>query len=144
FAFAIFQPTRIELWVADARSGAARQLDRVTLNAFYGTAFQWMPDARTLLCRTVPASQGPPPTAPASPAGPNIQESFGKTAPVRTYQDLLKNAHDEALFNYYATSQLILVDTVTGRKEDLGQPDLFSGIDPAPGGEFFLVTTTRK
>jgi hypothetical protein len=50
FAFAIYEPTRIELWVADARSGAARKMEGVVLNAVEGNAFQWMPDARTLLC----------------------------------------------------------------------------------------------
>jgi dipeptidyl aminopeptidase/acylaminoacyl peptidase len=144
FAFAMFQPTRIELWVADARTGAGSKLDGIVLNAFYGTAFQWMPDGRTLLCRTVLEAQGPAPSAPVTPSGPNIQESFGKTAPVRTYQDLLKNAYDETLFEYYATSQLVLVNTATGGKQNLGQPDVFSVVDPAPSGEFFLVTTIRK
>jgi dipeptidyl aminopeptidase/acylaminoacyl peptidase len=144
FAFAMFQPTRIDLWVADARTGAARKLKAITLNAAFGTAFQWMPDGRTLLCRTIPERQGPAPSAPSTPAGPNIQESFGKTAPVRTFQDLLKNAHDEILFDYHATSQLVLVDTATGRKQNLGQPGVFSSIDPAPGGEYFLVNTIRK
>jgi dipeptidyl aminopeptidase/acylaminoacyl peptidase len=144
FAFAMFQTTRIDLWVADARTGAARRLDGIVLNAFDGAAFQWMPDSRTLLCRAVPEAQGPAPSAPATPSGPNIQESFGKTAPVRTYQDLLKSAHDESQFEYYATSQLVLVNAATGRKQDLGQPGIFSAVDPAPGGEFFLVVTTRK
>jgi dipeptidyl aminopeptidase/acylaminoacyl peptidase len=143
FAFAMFQPTRIDLWVADARTGAARKLDGSVLNAVSGSAFQWMPDSRTLLCRTVPETQGPAPIAPATPSGPNIQESFGKTAPVRTYQDLLKNAHDEAQFEYYATSQLVLVNAATGRIQNLAQPGIFAAVDPSPGGEFFLVTTVR-
>jgi len=144
FAFANFQPTRIDLWVADAKTGDARQLEGIVLNAFFGTAFQWMPDARTLLCRTVPEAQGPAPSAPATPSGPNIQESFGKAAPVRTYQDLLKNAHDEALFEYYSTSQLVLIDAGTGRNQSLGKPGIYSSVDAAPSGEFFLITTIRK
>jgi dipeptidyl aminopeptidase/acylaminoacyl peptidase len=143
FAFAMHHPTRIELWVADARTGVARRLDGVNLNAIYGSAFQWMPDARTLLCRTVPEGQGPAPSSPATPVGPNIQESLGKSAPVRTYQDLLKDAHDEALFAYYATSQLMLVNAATGRKQNLGKPDLYSSVDPAPGGGCFLITRLR-
>jgi len=144
FAFAIFQPALIELWVAHAKTGAARKLDGIVLNGAFGGGFQWMPDSQTLLCRTVPEAQGPAPTAPTTPPGPNSQESFGKAAPVRTYQDLLKNTHDEALYEYYATSQLVLVEAATGRKQALGKPDLFSSIDPAPSGEFFLVTRTRK
>ena len=144
FAFAMYHSARIEIWVADVRNGAARKIDGVALNTIFGTAFQWLPDARTLLCQTVPAAQGPAPSAPATPAGPTIQESFGKTAPLRTFQDLLKNAEDEGLFRYYGASQLTLVDTATGRRQNLGQPDLFSGADPAPGGEFFLVTVLRE
>ena len=144
FAFAVYQPTRIELWVADARSGVARQFDGILLNAIYGGAFQWLPDSRTLLAETVPAGQGPAPVAPATPVGPAIQESFGKAAPVRTYQDLLKSAHDAALFEYYATAQLVLVDAATARKQDLGGPELFANVEPAPNGELFLVTVLRK
>lgn len=144
FAFAVYQPERIELWVADARSGAARKLPGLTLNAIYGGGFQWLPNSRTLLVRTVPAGQGPAPVAPATPVGPSIQESFGKAAPVRTYQDLLKSAPDEALFAYYATSQLALVDAASGQAKNLGAPGLILGVDPAPNGEFFLVTLLRQ
>jgi dipeptidyl aminopeptidase/acylaminoacyl peptidase len=144
FAFALYQPARVELWVADAKTGMARRMNGIVLNAAFGSPFQWMPDARTLLCRTIPEGQGTAPAAPATPIGPNIQESHGKAAPVRTYQDLLKNAHDEALFEFHATSQLVMVDAATSRKRSLGKPGLFSVIDPAPGGEFFLVTTIRK
>ena len=144
FAFAMYHPTRIELWVADARTGGARVLDGVVLNGVYGRAFQWMPDSRSLLCGTVPSDSGPAPAAPTSPVGPNVQESDGKTAPVRTYQDLLRNAHDEALFEYYARSQLTIVNTDTGRTERLGHPELLGKVDPAPGGQLFLVTRIRK
>lgn len=144
FAFAMHHPKRIELWVVDARTGKARRLDGITLNETYGGAFQWMPDARTLLCRTVAEGQGTAPSAPAAPTGPNIQESVGKIAPVRTYQDLLKTPLDEALFEYYVTVQLVLVDAATGKKQNLGKPDLYGSVDPAPGGEFFLVGRLRR
>src|SRR5436305_3343995 len=38
------------------------------------------------------------------------QETSGKAGPSRTFQDMLQNPHDEALFEYYATSQLVLVN----------------------------------
>lgn len=143
FAFAVYGPTRIDLWVADARTGAAHALEGIKLNAVYGSAFQWMPDSRTLLCRTVPAAAGPPPAAPATPGGPNIQESEGKAAPVRTYQDLLRTGCDEALFEYYATAQLVLVNPANGSIALLGHPDLLDAVDPAPNGQLFLVTRIR-
>ncbi len=40
---------------------------------------------------------------------------------------LLKSPHDENLFEYYATSQLALVDSTTGRSTPLGQPAIFQG-----------------
>jgi dipeptidyl aminopeptidase/acylaminoacyl peptidase len=144
FAFAMYQPARIELWVAEAASGAARALDGIVLNSAFGGGFQWLPDGRTLLVRTVPTGQGAPPVAPVTPLGPGVQESFGKSAPVRTFQDLLKTDHDEALFDYYATSQLALVDAATGQRTDLGGPDLYAGIEPSPDGQFFLVSLLRK
>ena len=57
----------------------------------------------------VPANRGKPPEAPKAPPGPTVQESSGRAAPVRTFQDLLQNQHDEDLFEYYATSQLAYV-----------------------------------
>jgi hypothetical protein len=137
FAFAMYHPTQIELWIVDAQSGSARKVDGVVLNAVSGAAFQWMPDSRTLLCRTLPENRGAAPAAPMTPTGPNIQESYGKSAPVRTYQDLLKTAHDDALFEYYAASQLVLIDTASGRKENLANAELYSSVDPAPNGEYF-------
>jgi dipeptidyl aminopeptidase/acylaminoacyl peptidase len=36
------------------------------------------------------------------------------------------------------------MDTATGRRQNLGPPEVVSSVDPAPGGEFFLITATRK
>ena len=144
FTFAMWQRTTIELWLVDVSTANARRLDGIALNATYGSPFQWLPDSRTVLCRTVPTQRGLIPQAPATPTGPNVQESYGKSAPIRTYQDLLKDAQDEALFEYYFTAQLVLVNTVTGEKTNLGRPDIYSGVDPAPGGQFFLVSSLQK
>jgi dipeptidyl aminopeptidase/acylaminoacyl peptidase len=73
------------------------------------------------------------------PAGPHIEESSGKPAPVRTYQDLLQSAHDAALFDYYATQQLTLVNLTTRRATPLGKPAIFDAVLPAPDGQHFLV-----
>jgi hypothetical protein len=48
------------------------------LNAALGEAVQWLPDNGTLLCQAVVADRGPPPPAPAAPAGPTVQESSGR------------------------------------------------------------------
>ena len=80
-------------------------------------------DSKTLLCQTVVADRGPAARRPKVPAGPTVQESTGKAAPVRTFQDLLKNPHDEDLFDYYATSQLASGRSpATGKLTPLGKP----------------------
>lgn len=144
FAFAIYGPERIELWVADTVAARARQIKGVVLNGVMGAPFQWMPDGRTLLCRAIPEGRGPAPKSPTAPVGPNIQESFGKSAPSRTHQDLLKSSHDEALFEYYFSQQMLLVNSDSGQVTPLGGPGLYSMFDPAPGGRYFLVATLAK
>src|SRR5262245_2841680 len=110
FAIANTTPAGIELWVGDIAADSLRRIAGVRLSAVYGLSVQWMPDQATLVCQTVPVSRGDPPAAPAAPAGPVVQESSGKAAPARTYPDLLQNPYDEALFEYYATSQPVLIE----------------------------------
>ncbi len=144
FAFTNTTPSGIELWVGNATTGAVRRIPGVTINAAYGEPLQWMPDSRTLLCQTVVAGRGKPPAAPKVPTGPTIQESYGKQSPVRTFQDLLQNAHDEALFEYYTTSQLVLVNILTGRLTALGKPAIFASVEPSPDGDHFLVVRNHR
>jgi len=65
-------------------------------------------------------------------------------APVRTFQDLLQNPHDEDLFDYYCKSQLAIVNVATGVATRLGQPGIFTGVNPAPDGKHFLVTRIHR
>ncbi len=79
------------------------------------------------------------------PTGPNIQEHRGGIAPVRTYQDLLTSAHDEALFDYYATSQLAFVDA-DERSAHAGRHarGLRDGRRRRPTANFILVRRVRR
>jgi dipeptidyl aminopeptidase/acylaminoacyl peptidase len=134
---------RIELWVVEVENGQARRLMAQGVNAAYGTPYSWRSDGRTLFVRTIPEGRGPAPETPAVPSGPTIQETSGEAAPARTYQDLLKNAHDEALFEYFATSQLMRVD-LGGSSLLMGEPSLFRSVSPSPDGEYVLVQRTRR
>ena len=78
------------------------------------------------------------------PNGPVIQESAGKAAPVRTFQDLLKNKHDEDLFDYYSTAQLVLLDVQTGRRTPVGGPAVLRSAVASPDGKHFLVTRLHR
>ena len=144
FAFLNTTPTRVEVWVGDSATGKIRNLKGVTVNSALGNPLAWMPDNRTLLVQLVPANRGAAPATPAVPPEPNTQESSGRPGPVRTYEDLLKSPHDENLYEYYATSQLALVDSISGRSNPFGQPAIFLSVDAAPGGQHILVTRAHR
>jgi dipeptidyl aminopeptidase/acylaminoacyl peptidase len=61
-----------------------------------------------------------------------------------TFQDLLKNEHDELLFEYYATSQLVVANANTGKVQNLGNPGLYTVVDWSPDENYVLVTQLRK
>ena len=141
-AFAVMGDSAITLWVADVATGQARRLGRATLNATMGAPCDWM-TAATLLCRTVPTSRGAAPDADRVPTGPVVQQSSGRAAPNRTYQDLLQNAHDERLFEHYFTSQLATI-ALDGRESPLGAAAIVSGAAPSPDGRWIVVSTVRR
>ena len=142
FAFTNTTATGIELWIGQIGTYTASAVPKVRLSAVLGDTVQWMPDGKTLLVQTVPATRGNPPAEPKTPDGPIIQESDGKRAPVRTYEDLLQDSHDEDLFDYYATSQLMLVKN--GVATPVGKPGIFSRVDPSPNGKYLLVSRIHR
>jgi dipeptidyl aminopeptidase/acylaminoacyl peptidase len=142
FAFTNTTANGIELWVGQIGTYTAAAVPKVKISAILGDDVQWMPDGKTLLVQTVPATRGNPPAEPKSPEGPIIQESDGKRAPVRTYEDLLQNVHDEDLFDYYATTQLALIKN--GVVTPVGKPGIFARVDPSPDGKHLLVSRIHR
>src|SRR5438874_10583005 len=105
-----------------------------------------MQDQSHLLVKLMPTGRWQPPQRPSSPPGPSIQESAGEKGQSSTYEtrDTLASPHDEDLFDYYAVSQLALVDAVTGAVAPFGKPDRYTSLEPAPDGIHLLVSTIRK
>ena len=136
----------IELWLCEVDELKLEQVKGVRLNAAIGDAAQWMPDGRALLVQLIPPGRGDAPALPVAPSGPVIQESGGKAAPVRTFQDMLKDPHDAALFEYYATSQLAVVSGEPAKPtvQNVGKPAIHIGSDPSPDGQFVLVARVEK
>jgi dipeptidyl aminopeptidase/acylaminoacyl peptidase len=145
-AFLNHKDSAIELWVADGLTGAAKAVvtgaDR--LNATTGDPCDWVKDNVTMVCELVPANRGGVPEPPAVPAGPTVHENYGNAAPARTYEDLLNDAHDDALFAYYFTSQLAAINTSTGAKMPIGQPAIFNSVTASPSGQYVLATIVKK
>ena len=133
----------IELWAVDVKTAEAKALTPPVVNAVLGGAI-WMPDSRRIVASFVPEGRGPAPVAPRVPKGPEIQVSGGREAKVATYQDLLKNAFDEVLFDYYATSQIVFVDAATGEVHRVGKPGIFDGFSVSPSMQYFLVSRIKR
>ncbi len=146
FAFANVAATSVELWVGDARTGKVQQVPRARLNPMFGSELQWMPDQKTLLVKLVPDKLGEPPAKPLVPAGPSIQETGGAQGQSSTYEnrDTLGSVHDEALFDYYAASQLALVDVASSTITAFGTVGLYDLLESAPDGRHLLVSTIHK
>jgi dipeptidyl aminopeptidase/acylaminoacyl peptidase len=138
-AFVMTRNDQLSLWVVDVERARARELVDGGINAVF-SPLGWMPDGERLLVSLVDPERGPMPERPRVPSGPVTQEASGYEAPVRTYQDLLADEHDAALFAWLATSQLALVNT-TGRTRvrEVGEPGLYYSAEPAPGGDYILI-----
>jgi dipeptidyl aminopeptidase/acylaminoacyl peptidase len=137
----------VELWIADAATGRAKAIAGVRLNdvlAGRGGTFAWLRDNRHILARLVPEGRGPAPAAPRAPAGPNVQETAGRRSQMPTFQDLLASAHDEELFEHFATSQLARIDTESGEVERIGAPALIMASEASPDEKYLLVSTVRR
>jgi len=148
FAFTNTTAEGIQLWLGHVETASASSVVGIKINAVLGEPVQWMPDSRTLLIQAVPGGRGNPPTGPKVPEGPIIQESDGKKAPVRTYEDLLQDRHDEDLFDYYATSQLEFVHPHAGNLgsvgASVGKPAIFARVEPSPDGRHILVSRIHR
>jgi dipeptidyl aminopeptidase/acylaminoacyl peptidase len=155
FAFTNATPAGIEIWVGETATGKTHKLPGVKLNEVFGAAgggrggggggsMQWMPDGKRLLVTAVRPDRGAEPPAPKVPPGPVIAESLGGGRGARTYEDLLQNPHDEDVFEYYATSQLGIVDTASGAMSPIGKPAIIDSARMSPDGNYFIVTSIHR
>jgi dipeptidyl aminopeptidase/acylaminoacyl peptidase len=146
FAFVNLAPEAVELWIGDATTGAAHHVPGVRLNPMFGHELQWAADQKSLIIKLVPDGIGAPPPEPNLPLGPSIQESDGKSGQSSTYEnrDTLTNKHDEDLFDYYASSQLALVDAATSTVTPIGKQANYFEIDHAPDAQHLLVSAIHK
>ena len=145
-AFALRTAAGFEAWLVDVAATKARRLapaQQVRLNASAGSPMQWAPDSKSLFIARVPEGIGEPPRSPQVPGGPVVQQNLGKASPARTYQDLLQNQHDEALFDYYMTMQLARLD-LGGAVRNIGASTVMAGFNASPDGRFLLVERMER
>jgi dipeptidyl aminopeptidase/acylaminoacyl peptidase len=138
-AFPMISDAGATLGVLDVATGTVATVGTVRVNGAFGDPCLWMPSSDALVCKTVAATRGAAPVAPTAPTGVVAQESFGTKSPERTYQDLLGNAHDEARFTYYGTSQLAIV-SLNGTTRTIGTPAIYTSAAPSPDGRYLLTS----
>lgn len=131
----------IYVYTASVDQPEMRKLSNRKTNSILGYRLGWVNDTDFII-HTVPRNQGNPPVASPVPSGPMVQENAGKKAATRTYQDLLKNKHDEDLFDYYFTSQPVLI-SANGEKE-IGQPAIYTRMSISPDRKYLLTGTIQK
>src|SRR5579862_756503 len=144
FAFSNTVANGIELWLGDPATGKTHRVEGVRLNAVLGDPIEWLEDNKTLIVKAVPANRGPAPAEARVPKGPAVQESDGHAMGVATYEDLLQNPHDEDLFEYYATAQLVRVDAAASSATPIGKPGLLDEVTPSPDGKNLLITREHR
>lgn len=130
-------PARLVLF--DVDSATERRLD-APVNASWGEPCQWV-DNDELLCRVSPADRGP---APAPGPAPILVEHSGGAVPMRTYQNLLENPYEDALFDYYFGGELARVDRSGKVRRVPGLRGLIKEFEPSPDGRYAVITRIQQ
>ncbi|HRG08446.1 MAG TPA: prolyl oligopeptidase family serine peptidase [Cyclobacteriaceae bacterium] len=141
-AFLQNNPDKIELWLIDVATLTASKLTERKINNVMG-GYTWLSDSQQILFAAVPENIKPLAEKSRVPSGPIVEENLGKKAPSRTYQDLLKNPHDEAAFDYYAQSDLILKN-ISGAEKVVNTKSINTGFTPSPDGKLILSEIIQK
>jgi dipeptidyl aminopeptidase/acylaminoacyl peptidase len=142
-AFTVVKESTIELMVVELNNGGvARRISERPLNGIVGRPFAWFGDSKSLLVATIPPTRGTVPRAPNTSSGPLVQENLGKRSAARTYQDLLKNNHDEALFEYYASTEVVRL-WLDGRQAVVAS-GMVRSMSPSPDGQYALVQSVQR
>ncbi|MGW8283943.1 MAG: TolB family protein, partial [Gemmatimonadota bacterium] len=142
FSFTHATDDGLELWVVDTETAAARRLTDRRLSLAAGNAPTWL-DAENVVAAFVPRNRSAEPAVPTVPAGPVIEESIGREAPARTYQDLLQSPYDESLFDYYLTVQIARVG-LNGEFTPIAEPGIAWEVSPSPDGRYLLVEWVHR
>ncbi len=143
FAFTNTTASKIELWLVDIATGRATRLMNEGVNAAMGFPYVWAPGSDALLVLTVSADRKPRSAEKELPSGPAVQETSGRKAPVRTFQDLLRNPADEEAYEYYVKSEVIKVGT-DGKKTAFLPSGIYRSMQFSPDGNYLLVQTITK
>ncbi|MEA2096932.1 MAG: prolyl oligopeptidase family serine peptidase [Candidatus Cloacimonadota bacterium] len=135
----------IQLIIADLTNGECKIHSDFLINDILDDGIIcWMNDNENILLKIIPKNRGDEPIKSAVPESPIIEETYGKKSTVRTYQNLLKNKHDETLFDHYFTSQIISLNTKNGKIKKIGESAIFSEVIPSPDNKYLFIEQIKR
>ncbi|MCX6209872.1 MAG: prolyl oligopeptidase family serine peptidase [Bacteroidetes bacterium] len=140
-AFIQNNPKNIDLYVIDVAAHKAVKVNKKSLNTVLGNSYTWLDD-NTIVYKAATQPANAAPAKPLAPKGPTVQQNLGKAAPSVTYQDLIKSPYDEALFDFYATSELIQIKN--GVETVISKPAIYSSYTASPDKKYWLIKTLHK
>ncbi|MDH5382679.1 MAG: prolyl oligopeptidase family serine peptidase, partial [Cyclobacteriaceae bacterium] len=134
----------IELWILDISQGQAKKVTSSFLHdVLGGSPYIWLRDGSTFIVKLVSEDRGELLSSDRVPTGPIVQENLGKTAPVRTYRDLLESEPDAKNFEYFTKSKIAKVG-IDGKVENFLPTAQYSEMSLSPDGKYLMVKTIHR
>ena len=135
----------VQLIIADLKNGECKiHSDFLINDIFEDGIICWMNDNKNILLKIIPEDRENEPTKPVVPESPVIEETYGKKSITRTYQNLLQDKHDEALFDHYFTSQIISLNTENRKIKKIGNPAIYNEVKSSPDNEYLYIEWIHK
>lgn len=131
------RPARLAIYDIEKRK---QRLLRVPINTAWGNPCHWV-EGDALMCRLTPKDRGKLPAQHWAPV--NIEHSSG-AAPTRTYSNLLGSDYDDALFDYYFTSELGRVGTDGSVKRFPATRGLLYRFAPSGDGTLAIIKRLQR
>jgi len=123
------EPDGLRLYTLDPLNPVAKLASDLKLSAVLASPYDWGATSDQIILNTVPSARpASPPERPRVPKSPAVQECVtGVASPVRTYQDLLQDEHDEMLFDFFTTTTLFEL-SLSGSNDGIKQVGFFAAM----------------
>lgn len=132
----------LSLWVVDLINEKAKELVSDKLNASMGWPYLWG-NNQNLYYRSKGSKQRVSNKKELA-KGPATQDATGEAAPARTYQDLLRNQHDETIFDHYAQSAIVEFNLQNGEEREILPVAIYKRLSFSPDGQYILTEEVQQ
>ncbi|MBE0370925.1 alpha/beta hydrolase family protein [Pseudoalteromonas aurantia] len=138
-SFIVEQKHSATLWLYDIKTRQTKQMTTTSLNGVVTkNAYKWLPDSSGFVVNFAVNHGKPLMSEKSQKIAPIVQQSSGVKAPIRTYQNLLKNAQDEAEFKFFAQGQLAKL-RLNGQAKVIGKPTYLKSFSVSPDSTNLIV-----